>query len=113
MLNAAGLPEFLRRRTNSSSSTVPAEEEFLQEIASVIPKNIVAQRLKFLEKGSPASSTSSLSESNQNNPNINLPQGGAGGDKKNIVQKIHINKNTFHLPVCHFHCFPGANYCHH
>lgn len=90
VLKEAGLPEFLRRRTtSSSSSTVPAEEEFLQEIQSVIPKNIVAQRLKFLEKGNPSTSETSQNQNSIQNVNSNCNQEAQSltGDKKNSVMK--------------------------
>lgn len=132
VLNAAGLPEFLRKDSGSGGggtlSTQPAEEEFLQEIAQVIPKNIVAQRLKFLEKGSaPSSST----ESNENNHNINSNKdlklllqkqrsfsgggdgsgsGGFGtGNRKLGERKNSVKKNIFFLThFVIFNCFPDV-----
>lgn len=65
VLNAAGLPEFLRR---DSTSTLPAEEEFLQEIASVIPKNIVAERLKLLQGNNTSDSSSPPEKENNKEP---------------------------------------------
>lgn len=125
VLNAAGLPQFLRK-DGQTLSTLPAEEEFLQEIAQVIPKNIVAQRLKFLEKGSPSSST----ESNENNPNINTNNkdhklqlqkqrsfsgggSGSGGGSRKYGERKNSVKNIFLSHFVIFNCFPDVNYsCH-